>query len=144
MIAELENKLEQLDCILNINAGGCALAALAIRDYIKRHDPKSRPIIYYTQPGNVKLAKETKELRHLSCGHAIVKYKDMWIDSTGIHRSVKDKGRYKYPKKKPIPIWSIKMHIRDGRLWNDAFHRGDTRIIDKIFDTNLYWDCVAA
>lgn len=124
----LEKKLNKLDEIPRINAGGCALVAFGLVHYIKKTHPKTKPTVVYILPNHdTEAIKGLQNGESHSCGHAVVRVGKEYIDSTGI-RSLDSLNRRwglsaegnKYVEITPEHTMET---LKTG-CWNPAFQRG--------------------
>lgn len=102
-----------------INYGGCAIAAIAIHDCLKKHGFKSEIVYAYSYRGesyeiNKKGRKDFSDFA--ACSHAMVKVNGFYIDATGV-RDIKD-WEIKHIVKRSFVVLSVKKGD-----WNSAFER---------------------
>ena len=135
MLQDLQTKLKELDNILFINAGGCAIVAVAVVLFIKRRNLSADPKIHYTCWGSNKEAVRKNDYSLLNCSHAFVRYKDFFIDSNGVRTKKKTMSSWKEAEE--IPFKLVRQDISDVSRWNDRFNRENIKTIDNIMGTNL-------
>ena len=133
----LLNKLEELNQIPAINRGGCAVAAYAIKKYLKIQGIKSN-IIYLLdyEPDYIELSNGNAE----ACAHAIIEVEGVWYDSSG-PLNKKDIIR-KCEAEEPYGIFNISRHLVKksikGAVWNPSFDKECyLPKIANIFNINL-------
>ena len=134
----LREKLELSNSIPNINCGGCAINALAIKRFIEHNFPKLNPVIVYSAGwSSNERAVEKGNGEDLSCSHAVVMISVddniMYADSEGIgdHSFYRD-GYLEIPEEMVVD------NIKNIYVWNDWFDRKTgVKKIGEIFGVDI-------
>lgn len=133
----LTSKLKKLNKIPNVNAGGCAIVAYGLVEYIKKHHPdKTAKVIYLSNESKV---DDLKNNQIGTCAHAVAQIGSKYYDSTGSYtlKGIKAEDNF----------WHIHHIALDQNIvleslqhphWNRLFDRDrDVAVIDGILGTDI-------
>ena len=126
-----------LDNISNINRGGCAIAALAIKRWLKKFQSIDVEIVYASYEGDTYHIKNTSAIKNnnpseiSSCYHSGVKINDKIIDSNETWKEDR------FPVIIEIPETFVIASLKKDDIWNYMFDRKHVNKIQKTLDIDL-------
>ena len=139
-LKNIKEKLEKINSIEDINAGGCAIVSLALKKYLNTKDAK---IIYLMTSSDIDIGRDVNIKNGIkdSCAHSVMKIGSKYIDSTGI-----------FTKEELLLEWDnileeievelsmeLSLEAINKVSWNPLFDRADNiAIIDDIFGLNNF------
>jgi len=115
----LTKKLESLDTIPNINAGGCAHVALNASRLATSIGLPNKVVYLYTRDdyGYVKAITTGKPV---SCGHAMLRIGNKYYDTEGVYSSENLRMDHNIHYFIPVPIDLVTKSLKYGS-WNRSF-----------------------
>lgn len=122
-------KIKQLNNISDINRGGCGIAAIAIKKLLDQDNPGEAKIVYILDSFD-KVDRFHLSDGPISCQHAVVVYKNRYIDSTGVisNKRMQIQWGSQWEISRPLSeqqavLSASTVRYNDENLWNRAFDR---------------------
>jgi len=120
-IKDFPEVLRFLNHIDSINWGGCGISALAVHNWLKRYDEKSKIVFVYNDSEEFETNKTALQERNKvidAPNHAVLYYKRRYYDSHGLYSMVGKKHLCLFVSKDVATEC-----IKDANNWNPSFNR---------------------
>jgi hypothetical protein len=103
-LQELAKRISYVNSkVKNINLGGCGIFALELYKILRFEFGIETEIVFFGY----------KSGRSINFEHIMLRYKDIWIDSKGLHNE---------GPKNTLDVHELTVLVEDKSRWNHAFH----------------------
>jgi hypothetical protein len=103
-LQELAKRISYVNSkVKNINLGGCGIFALELYKILRFEFGMETEIVF----------TGCRSARSIDFEHIMIRYKDTWIDSKGLHRD---------GPKRTMDVHELTSLVEDKSRWNHAFH----------------------
>jgi len=137
-LLDFKKRIKRVDETLNwINAGGCAVAALYMHEFLAKKDVDSEIVYMFRGTYDTDYLNNCENGIPDSCAHAVLKVDKNYYDTRGKY-SVADLLDRGYEHIKPVPVEYVVASLDVRNRWNPMYDREEgTPVLQDIFESTL-------